>query len=312
MDHPPRNAIPADEDASGPPVPDVPSEAEPGSSDTSAPTSADCPQCGSELSDPANLGWCLRCGYCRYLENAKAIEPLKPTPIDPEIQFYVDLFRALKKRFKRPAKADPEFDKLMDLLFAVEQQLGRAGLKIADIPECFDLLQTFARKMNEGEGSGDMNEYSDLMQLLSGKLKKEMGGTATQDRHRLLQLLAAPLPFLTLIPEWVAVLGCGLFIIAVGSFMAGSNLSDSPGVRFIWCALQAAAGVLTLFVGHILAFLTIVPRGLRLRKWTMLFLPNLLVSTLYYRLPLAPMPFWLLGWGLALEVGALVIVLMQS
>jgi hypothetical protein len=155
-----------------------------------------------------------------------------------------------------------------------------------------------------------MNEYYDLMQLLSSKLKKEMGGTQGKE-GRFLPMLLAPLPFLALIPEWVAVLACGLFIIAVGSFMAGSNLSDAPGVRLIWCVLQATLGGVMLLLAQFLAFLAIVPRGLRLRKWTMFLLPNLLWTALWQRLPASPLPIWVLGWGLALEVGTVMILLMQ-
>src|SRR5439155_9764314 len=44
---------------------------------TTQPTTAEvvetpCPRCGGKLIDPAGLGWCQRCGYCRSLEEDKS------------------------------------------------------------------------------------------------------------------------------------------------------------------------------------------------------------------------------------------------
>jgi hypothetical protein len=36
-----------------------------------------CPRCNAKLVNPEALGWCPKCGYCRSLEDTKALAPLK-------------------------------------------------------------------------------------------------------------------------------------------------------------------------------------------------------------------------------------------
>lgn len=40
----------------------------------------DCPKCGKLLADPAGLGWCAGCGYCRSLEGEKQLLETKRGP----------------------------------------------------------------------------------------------------------------------------------------------------------------------------------------------------------------------------------------
>src|SRR5579859_3671887 len=83
----------------------------------------DCPDCGSELSDPVNIGWCLRCGYCRYLEeDAQQFDPLLELGLDPETQFCVDTLRALAKRLHGVKSNDPELMRSIDLVLALGQR----------------------------------------------------------------------------------------------------------------------------------------------------------------------------------------------
>ena len=32
-----------------------------------------CPRCNTPLSERCDLGWCQRCGYCRYMEKRKVV-----------------------------------------------------------------------------------------------------------------------------------------------------------------------------------------------------------------------------------------------
>src|SRR4051794_28944721 len=42
-----------------------------------------CPRCGGKLTNPDGLGWCPGCGYCRSLEEEKAVAPPPPEPAAP-------------------------------------------------------------------------------------------------------------------------------------------------------------------------------------------------------------------------------------
>jgi hypothetical protein len=42
-----------------------------------------CPRCGKPLTDPAGIGWCQECGYCRSLEEDKAKVRLEPASASP-------------------------------------------------------------------------------------------------------------------------------------------------------------------------------------------------------------------------------------
>src|SRR4051794_37735147 len=43
-----------------------------------APPVEACPRCEKPLIDPARLGWCQACGYCRSLDEDRARLPLAP------------------------------------------------------------------------------------------------------------------------------------------------------------------------------------------------------------------------------------------
>lgn len=65
------------------PPPSLPSPAaedvpEPPEEEPAAP--ADCPRCRKKLIDPAGLGWCKACGYCRSLEEERARGPATAGP----------------------------------------------------------------------------------------------------------------------------------------------------------------------------------------------------------------------------------------
>src|SRR4051794_34982474 len=50
-------------------------------SDSSSTIDAKCPKCGKDLIDPAGLGWCKACGYCKSLadDTCKPLLSSKPT-----------------------------------------------------------------------------------------------------------------------------------------------------------------------------------------------------------------------------------------
>lgn len=51
---------------------------------SSAATAADaCPRCGQKLIDPAGMGWCSKCGFCRSLEDDRAKVPLQKPDTHP-------------------------------------------------------------------------------------------------------------------------------------------------------------------------------------------------------------------------------------
>ena len=53
--------------------------------------------------------------------------------------------------------------------------------------------------------------------------------------------LGLPIPALDIIPEWLAVLGCGLLICGISSFTARVNLSGTPEIRSVWNRPASAA-----------------------------------------------------------------------
>lgn len=269
----------------------------------------DCPRCGSELSDPVHTGWCLRCGYCRYLEKAQRIAPLKEPPRDPEIQAYLDLLRSLSRSLKRVQKrlgaTDPQLAKYMDLVASLTSLCRKKGQTAADVGSYRDLLLALGKKL-ENEPADEahlLGHYQDLLQALADKYQRELRASR-RNRDSLLAALGLPIPALELIPEWFAVLACGLVICVMGSIMAGLNLRTSPHSRAIWCTGQAVLAAVVVLGAYVSAFGFVVPSGLRRQQWGLLIHPRDLWWAVWQRLPDTAWPVWLLGWGVALLIGA--------
>jgi hypothetical protein len=277
-----------------------------------------CPRCSAELSDPVNVGWCLRCGYCRYLENAKEIAPLEMPP-DPELAGYVSLLRVLGKQLKLAraeaearGEIDPNLAKYLELVRALTRRCRKPGQTAGDLREYADLLRSLGQRLNDARTQGSnagIGVYEDLLQAMSRKYKQEMNAS----RRRTSPFFAAlgiPIPALEFIPEWLAVLACGLVICGILSFTAHVNLKDTPELRLRWCQGQAAGGAILVVLSHFVAFLTVVPRGLRRSQWGLLIHPRDLWWAVWQRLPHTSFPMWLTGWGLGLAIGAAVVWVM--
>jgi hypothetical protein len=59
-----------------------------------------CPNCEAKLIDPAGLGWCRKCGYCKSLEEDIARVPLHDTRTEhrpPSFLGLVEFFQLLKR-----------------------------------------------------------------------------------------------------------------------------------------------------------------------------------------------------------------------
>src|SRR5215510_1286669 len=56
------------------PIAQTPSPAEPQAPAATEGAGAPCPRCGAPLMNATSLGWCMKCGYCRSLENGAAKE----------------------------------------------------------------------------------------------------------------------------------------------------------------------------------------------------------------------------------------------
>lgn len=273
-----------------------------------------CPRCGIELSDPVNVGWCLRCGYCRYLENAKPIDPLEIPP-DPELQEYVALLRVLGKQLKlalaaqEGGKPDPALADYMHLIANLTQRCRKPGQTSASMREYADLLRQLGQRINDAQAHGTtagLGAFEDLLQAMSRKHKAEMNASHRQGSG-FLSGLGLPIPALEIVPEWLAVLACGLLICAIISFTARVNLRGTPEIRAVWCEAQAGLGGVMVLLSHPAAFLAIVPYGLRRNQWGLLIHPRDLWWAVWQRLPDSSFPVWLAGWGLGLALGALVV-----
>jgi hypothetical protein len=264
-----------------------------------------CPKCSAELRDPIRVGWCLRCGYCRYLENVKTIEPLK-IPLDPEtrrnIELILELSRVLRKKGGNRRRVQDHCELLEGLARLIKKK-ARLG---QDVSSYRDLLQLLSKKFVKGQTDVNIDDFDELFESMSRRYKAEMdashaGGKYTVNR------LNVPIPLLDLVPEWLAVLACGLFIIAVGSYMAHMNLRQVAERGMLWSFGEIGLGVLVMLAAQVKAFLEVVPRGLR-RKTPIIIISYDLWSAVWYRLPETAWPLWLLGWGIGLCAGGAVIL----
>jgi hypothetical protein len=270
-----------------------------------------CARCCIPLSDPGKLGWCLRCGYCRYLENAQPIDAYEAPP-DPELQEYVALLRVLGKQLKlahlteRGAK-DPHLAGYIQLVASLTMRCRKPGQTAAGVREYTDLLRSLGKRLQEAQGqAGDFGAYEDLLQAMSAKFKTEMDQSHRQG-SRFFASLGIPIPALEVVPEWLAVLACGWVICGIVSFTARVNLAGTPDLRVLWCQAQAALGVVLMVMSHFVAFPSVVPYGVRRSQFGMLVHPRDLWWAVWQRLPDSGWPIWLAGWGFGLVLGALAI-----
>jgi hypothetical protein len=270
-----------------------------------------CPKCSAELSDPVHVGWCLRCGYCRYLENARPIQPMQ-VQLDPETRSAIELLLELSRVLKKKSVGQPALKRYCDVLEGLSKFLRRKARTGGDISSYRDLLQSISKRFVKGQTDVDVAGagWDDLFQTMSQKYKAEMVAGQAFNRPGL-DRLNLPIPGLDFIPEWLAVLVCGLFICAVGSFMAGFNLRGAPEARYLWCVSEIGLGVLMICMAQVSAFLEIVPYGLR-RKKLLMFVAFDLWWAVWQRLPGTYWTVWLLGWGLGLSVsGGLILLAME-
>jgi hypothetical protein len=105
------------------------------------------------------------------------------------------------------------------------------------------------------------------------------------------------------IPEWLAVLVCGLLICAVGSFVVAMNLRTSPEERLMWCLYQAGVGAFFMALAQPLAWVLVVPKRLRFREFKMLFSPWMWLMA-WRGLPQTRYAIWAGVWGMGLVAGA--------
>jgi hypothetical protein len=165
-----------------------------------------CPRCDMPLSERCDLGWCQRCGYCRYMEKRKIVPA-------------------------RVARAQHE------------------------------------ARLRAGRGR--------------------------------------------LFPAWVGVLLCGVLVCTVSAFVAGSNIGTDARTRHAWYVAQSTVAGLLMLMGHVAAFLRLVPAGLRLRHATLLVSPRLWWGV-WRRLPATQSSVWLGGWGLALALSTAALYVMAK
>jgi hypothetical protein len=272
----------------------------------------DCPTCGELLSDPVNIGWCLRCGYCRYLEEeAKQYEPIEAQELDPEEQFCVQVLRDLAKRLHGVKSVDRELQRNIDMVLALGQTVAKKKGAAKNLRKYHDLLAELDKKLKSEQETGDLIPITGYFDLLKGVATKFKADLDAEVPHGLLAQLNIPFPYLSRVPDWAAFLVAGLILFALGSFLCGFNLRRAaPHLRVSWCGVQVALGLAMILAGQSLAFLTVVPAQLRRRQWKLVVHPTLLWWAVWHRLPATSRALWLGAWGLSLVVGAALIMVM--
>lgn len=149
----------------------------------------------------------------------------------------------------------------------------------------------------------DVRRYLSLLHAQSERQKLELQLSKVKGET---YIPIIPIRGLEVVPEWLAVLVCGLLICAVGSFTVAMNLRTSPEPRLIWCLAQAGVGAVLLVLAQPLAFLLVVPRRLRFRELVKLFSPFLWLMA-WRGLPQTRLAFWAFFWGIGLVTGAALI-----
>lgn len=79
-----------------------------------------CPRCGAKLSEDLKMGWCQRCGYCRYLERASWNAPKGEAPLPLSVQLWI-LWRVFLRRCVFIGWSGPVYFKRDNLLDAPVQ-----------------------------------------------------------------------------------------------------------------------------------------------------------------------------------------------
>jgi ribosomal protein L37E len=158
-----------------------------------------------------------------------------------------------------------------------------------------DSHETTTQEMQEDL---DVRRYLSLLHSQSERYKLEVQLSNLKRGEGYLHLRG-----LEWIPEWFAVLVCGLLICAVGSFVVAMNLRTSPDERLLWCLCQAGAGGFLVVLAQPLAWVLVVPRRLRFREFKMLFHPWMWLMA-WRGLPQTRYAIWAGVWGMGLIAGA--------
>jgi hypothetical protein len=114
-----------------------------------------------------------------------------------------------------------------------------------------------------------------------------------------------------LLPTWLSVLVCGMLACVVSTAAAALNVRDDPRSLHAWYAAQAMVAGLLLIMGHVTAFLRLVPADQR-RKHASLFISSQLWWAVWRRLPATQSSAWLAGWGLTLALGTAAVYLIDG
>jgi hypothetical protein len=206
-------------------------------------------------------------------------------------------------------KSDPNLANYIELVRNLTRRCRQPGQTAANLREYSDMLRSLGQRLQDARTQGSnvgLGAFEDLLQAMSRKYKQEMN-TSHRRTSPFFAALGLPIPALEIVPEWVAVLVCGLVITTIASFFARVNLNGTPEIRVIWCEGQLILGAALIFLSYFAAFLTVVPRGLRLSQWGLFFHPRDLWWAVWQRLPDTSFPIWLAGWGVGLALGAVMV-----
>jgi hypothetical protein len=204
------------------------------------------------------------------------------------------------KKGAKPAKAEPVADNVCP---HCKSELSN----LTSIAWCVGCGYTKPLENAEETRSGkvqsevDMSRYRGLQHDQAQRMKRELQLSKLKREER-----SIPIPGLEAIPEWTAVLMCGVLICGIASFTAAMNLRLSPEQRHIWCTVQTVVGVAAIILGHVLACLFVMPERRRFRHFLMCFTPWVWLLAWFGR----PRTRWALCfgvWGIALIAGAVLI-----
>ena len=109
------------------------------------------------------------------------------------------------------------------------------------------------------------------------------------------------------VPRWGIVLLAGVIVTATGSWVIGRYVPLQPLHRALWATIQAALGILVMFLGQFFGLLRIAPEEATLHFFDAI-VPFRLYGLVCKRLPQMAIVLCIGSWGLTLTLSGLLLI----